>query len=64
MLLYLFSTLISETSYTENLMEPYDDDLSRFAADGAAPLPVADETGYVDHDGAGSGMQRTEPARL
>ena len=33
-------------------MEPYDDDLSRFAADGAAPLPVADETGYVDHDGA------------
>src|SRR5437660_5567867 len=30
----------------------HDDDLSRFAADGAAALPVADDEGYVEHDGA------------
>jgi pimeloyl-ACP methyl ester carboxylesterase len=29
-----------------------DDDLSKFAADGAAPLPPADEHGHVEHDGA------------
>jgi pimeloyl-ACP methyl ester carboxylesterase len=34
------------------IMETYDDDLSRFAADGAAPLPVTDDQGYVEHDGA------------
>lgn len=33
-------------------METYDDDLSRFEADGAAPLPVTAEQGYVEHDGA------------
>ena len=33
-------------------MESYDDDLSNFAAHGAAPLPVASDHGYVDHDGA------------
>lgn len=33
-------------------MEPYDDDLSRFEAHGAAPLPVTPDHGYVDHDGA------------
>ena len=33
-------------------METYDDDLSRFAADGAAPLPVTHDQGYVEHDGA------------
>lgn len=33
-------------------METYDDDLSRFAADGAAPLPVTDNQGYVEHEGA------------
>ena len=33
-------------------METYDDDLSRFEADGAAPLPVADDQGYIEHDGA------------
>lgn len=33
-------------------METYDDDLSRFEAQGAAPLPVTDEQGYVEHDGA------------
>ena len=32
-------------------METYDDDLSRFEADGAAPLPVASDQGYVEHDG-------------
>lgn len=29
-----------------------DDDLTRFAAEGGAPLPVADAQGYVAHDGA------------
>jgi pimeloyl-ACP methyl ester carboxylesterase len=33
-------------------MEPYDDDLKNFEAHGAAPLPVASDQGYVDHDGA------------
>src|SRR6476659_1699572 len=33
-------------------MEMYDDDLSRFEADGAAPLPVTQDQGYVEHDGA------------
>jgi pimeloyl-ACP methyl ester carboxylesterase len=33
-------------------MDTYDDDLIRFEADGAAPLPVADHQGYVEHDGA------------
>jgi pimeloyl-ACP methyl ester carboxylesterase len=30
----------------------YDDDLSRFAADGATPLPATHDYSYVDHDGA------------
>ena len=33
-------------------METYDDDLSRFEADGALPLPVTNDQGYVEHDGA------------
>ncbi|HEY0734850.1 MAG TPA: alpha/beta hydrolase [Herpetosiphonaceae bacterium] len=33
-------------------METYDDDLSRFAAEGAAPLPAPQEQGYVEHQGA------------
>lgn len=33
-------------------METYDDDLSRFAAEGAAPLPETQDQGYVEHDGA------------
>ena len=33
-------------------MEMYDDDLIRFEADGAAPLPVANDQGYIEHDGA------------
>ena len=33
-------------------METYDDDLSRFEADGAAPLPVTEDQSYVEHDGA------------
>jgi len=33
-------------------METYDDDLSRFEADGAAPLPVTPDQGYVERDGA------------
>jgi pimeloyl-ACP methyl ester carboxylesterase len=33
-------------------LETYDDDLIRFEADGAAPLPDANDQGYVEHDGA------------
>jgi pimeloyl-ACP methyl ester carboxylesterase len=33
-------------------MAIHDDDLSRFEADGAAPLSVTEDQGYVDHDGA------------
>jgi pimeloyl-ACP methyl ester carboxylesterase len=33
-------------------METYDDDLKNFEAQGASPLPVPSDQGYVDHDGA------------
>ena len=33
-------------------METYDEDLIRFEAEGAAPLPDTAEQGYVEHDGA------------
>lgn len=33
-------------------MEAFDDELENFEAHGAAPLPIADATGYVGHDGA------------
>ena len=33
-------------------MEFQDDDLSKFEANGAEPLPVTDDQGYVEHDGA------------
>jgi pimeloyl-ACP methyl ester carboxylesterase len=33
-------------------METYDNDLVKFEADGAAPLPVTDEYGYVENDDA------------
>jgi pimeloyl-ACP methyl ester carboxylesterase len=32
-------------------MEPYDDELKHFAIQGAEPLPVSGEEGYVHHDG-------------
>jgi pimeloyl-ACP methyl ester carboxylesterase len=33
-------------------METYDDDLSKFEAGGAAPLPVTNDQGYAERDGA------------
>jgi pimeloyl-ACP methyl ester carboxylesterase len=33
-------------------MEPHDDDLRIFEEQGAPPLPVANDQGYVEHDGA------------
>jgi pimeloyl-ACP methyl ester carboxylesterase len=33
-------------------MKTYDDDLTRFEAHGAAPLPATDDQGYVENDGA------------
>jgi pimeloyl-ACP methyl ester carboxylesterase len=38
--------------YKEIKLEPHDDDLSRFEAQGAAPLPADGSQGYVEHDGA------------
>ena len=35
-----------------NQQPDYDDDLISFEADGAAPLPVTNNQGYVEHDGA------------
>src|SRR5437660_4968596 len=29
-----------------------DDDLTKFVADGALPIPAANQQGYVDHEGA------------
>jgi pimeloyl-ACP methyl ester carboxylesterase len=33
-------------------MDIYDDDLTKFEADGAAPLPATNDHGYVEHQGA------------
>jgi pimeloyl-ACP methyl ester carboxylesterase len=33
-------------------LETHDDDLARFEAEGAAPLPTTPDHGYVEHDGA------------
>ncbi len=33
-------------------MEPFDDDLSKFEADGPTPLPATQDQGYVEHEGA------------
>jgi pimeloyl-ACP methyl ester carboxylesterase len=33
-------------------MDVYDDELRKFEAEGAAPLPVAEDQGYVEHEGA------------
>lgn len=57
-------------------MEALDDDLIKFEAEGAAPLPEPTEQGYIEHDGAriwystyGSGLPvnpaawRTRPRR-
>ena len=39
-------------SYRENQMEFTDDDITKFAAEGAAPLADTAEQGSIDHDGA------------
>ena len=33
-------------------MEFHDDDLTHFEAHGAVPLPVSNDHGYVEHEGA------------
>ncbi len=33
-------------------MEVYDDDLRKFEASGAAPLPIANDEGYIEHEGS------------
>jgi pimeloyl-ACP methyl ester carboxylesterase len=33
-------------------LDNYDDDLTRFEAHGAAPLPKTDQQGYIEHEGA------------
>src|SRR6266542_6216437 len=44
--------LMHQEALKEIKMETYDDDLSRFEAHGAAPLPPSSDQGYVEHDGA------------
>ena len=44
-------------------METYDDDLSRFAAEGPALLPATNEQGYVEQTAHESGTLLTDPAR-
>jgi pimeloyl-ACP methyl ester carboxylesterase len=46
----VLSTAVEEGQ--EAKMEAHDDDLSRFEADGAAPLPATQDQGYVEHEGA------------
>lgn len=43
---------LSRTSFEEIKLEYYDDDLSSFEAEGAVPLPITDDQGYVEHDRA------------
>src|SRR5215211_270871 len=45
-------TVLAAKPSKEIKMETYDDDLSRFEADGAAPLPVTEDQNYVDHNNA------------
>src|ERR1700733_12036267 len=33
-------------------MEAYEDELGKFEANGSTPLPVTDDTGSIEHDGA------------
>jgi pimeloyl-ACP methyl ester carboxylesterase len=33
-------------------MDLHDDELRRFEAEGGAPLPVSDDQGYIEHEGA------------
>jgi pimeloyl-ACP methyl ester carboxylesterase len=40
------------SSAKESKMESQDDDLSRFEADGALPLPATKEQGYIENEGA------------
>jgi pimeloyl-ACP methyl ester carboxylesterase len=46
------SRLHERARVKETTLESYDDDLSRFAAEGAPALPTATAEGYVAHDGA------------
>jgi pimeloyl-ACP methyl ester carboxylesterase len=36
----------------ESFVNGYDDDLTKFEAEGAAPLPATDDQGYVEHENA------------
>lgn len=40
------------TPHKEPKIETYDDDLSNFEANGPAPLPVANDQGYIENNGA------------
>jgi pimeloyl-ACP methyl ester carboxylesterase len=43
---------IAREKLADKQTKTYDDDLSRFGADGAAPLPLTHDQGYVENDGA------------
>lgn len=40
------------SAFNITCMEAHDDELRRFEASGATPLPVTDDLGYVENDGA------------
>ena len=42
----------ADTGIQEVAIDMHDDDLIEFEAVGAAPLPIATEEGYLEHDGA------------
>jgi hypothetical protein len=44
-------------------MQAFDDDLSRFATEGAEPLPQTAEQGYIEREGRVSGMRPMGRAR-
>jgi pimeloyl-ACP methyl ester carboxylesterase len=41
-----------KAAFSISYMEAHDDELRKFEASGAEPLPVADDLGYVENDGA------------
>ena len=40
------------SAFNITCMDAHDDELRRFEASGATPLPVTDDLGYVENDGA------------
>ena len=43
---------MTRSVFNINYMEAHDDELRRFEASGATPLPFTDDLGYIENDGA------------